>query len=165
MTGLALINPKYPHNLAAVVRLAAAYGTERVWFTGDRMERRIADLDRLPREERMKGYASVQWKRADRFMDLDPHAIPVAIEVLANSEPLEHFEHPPNAIYVFGPEDGGISKGYRVKCHRFVSIPLHHCLNLSTAVATVLWDRRLKETQAGKRWPLPVSMTLRESRG
>ncbi len=30
------------------------------------------------------------------------------------------------------------------QCHRFVVIPTRHCLNLATAVSTVLWDRATK---------------------
>jgi hypothetical protein len=30
-----------------------------------------------------------------------------------------------------------------------VVVPVRHCMNLATTVATVLWDRRLKRLQAG----------------
>jgi hypothetical protein len=35
-------------------------------------------------------------------------------------------------------------------CHRFVVIPTRHCLNLATAVATVLWDREYKRWLRGE---------------
>ena len=34
---VALIDPKYPHNVGMVVRLASCYGLRQVWFTGDRV--------------------------------------------------------------------------------------------------------------------------------
>jgi tRNA C32,U32 (ribose-2'-O)-methylase TrmJ len=53
--------------------------------------------------------------------------------------------HPENAVYVFGPEDGSIPPVFRRHCHRFVSIPSKHCLNLAAAVYIVLYDRNQKE--------------------
>jgi len=58
--------------------------------------------------------------------------------------------HPENAVYVFGPEDGSIPKTYLQHCHRFLVIPTRHCLNLATAVATILHDRAYKRFMQGK---------------
>jgi tRNA(Leu) C34 or U34 (ribose-2'-O)-methylase TrmL len=75
-----------------------------------------------------------------------PHdAVPVAVEVRENSEPLHLFDHPEKAVYVFGPEDGSVAKEFRHLCHRFLVIPTRHCLNLATAVSTILWDREYKK--------------------
>jgi tRNA(Leu) C34 or U34 (ribose-2'-O)-methylase TrmL len=60
------------------------------------------------------------------------------------SEGLIEFIHPPHAVYVFGPEDGSIPVQARRHCWRFVRIPTYHCLNLATAVGTVLYDRMAK---------------------
>jgi tRNA(Leu) C34 or U34 (ribose-2'-O)-methylase TrmL len=75
------------------------------------------------------------------------------------------FEHPGDALYVFGPEDGGLPKAVRLHCHRFVFIPTHHCLNLAAAVNVVLYDRRLKRHLAGLEPLGPVREMLREHRG
>jgi tRNA(Leu) C34 or U34 (ribose-2'-O)-methylase TrmL len=148
---LALVNPKYPHNVGMVVRLASCYGLRQVWFTGNRVSLNPAKGERLPREERMKGYKEVQMIHFDYFFErFPPGAVPVAVEVRSQSEPLHSFEHPDNALYVFGPEDGSIPKVFLGHCHRFLVIPTRHCLNLATAVATVLWDREYKRWQAGK---------------
>lgn len=32
-----LINPKYPHNVGQVVRLASCYGIQQVWYSGSRV--------------------------------------------------------------------------------------------------------------------------------
>lgn len=143
-SAIVLINPKFAWNVGAVVRLSAAYGIDDVIYTGDRVEKDIVIRGRLPREERMKGYAEVDWKRDDRPLQLFPDLTPVAIEVREFSEPLHTFVHPERAVYVFGPEDGSLGKEIVRLCHRFVVIPTHHCLNLATAVATVLWDRYFK---------------------
>lgn len=141
---IVLIDPKYAHNVGMVVRLASCYGFRQVWFTGERVSLDISFRKRLPREERMKGYADVEIINYDYPFEQFKDVVPVAIEVRKGSEPLHAFEHPENAVYVFGPEDGSVSKPHISHCHRFVVIPTRHALNLATAVATVLWDRQYK---------------------
>jgi tRNA(Leu) C34 or U34 (ribose-2'-O)-methylase TrmL len=148
-----LINPKYAENVAKVVRLASCYGIEQIWWTGSRVDLDVAGKKRLPREERMRGYRDVSMIQHDYPFDQFPNnVIPVAIEVREHSESL--FEHPPNSVYVFGPEDGAINSVLLAHCHRFVVIPTRHCLNLATAVATVLWDRQYKQYRRGELDPL-----------
>ena len=53
---LALVDPKFPHNVGAAVRAASCYGVRQVWFSGDRVRLDGAKRQRLPREERMRGY-------------------------------------------------------------------------------------------------------------
>lgn len=151
MVEIGLVNPKSSDNVAKVVRLAACYGVEKVCWTGGRVDVDIATLGRLPREERMKGYRDVSYSRNDRLIDPKNRLLtPVAVEVRKNSESLLDFMHPENALYIFGPEDGGLTKPFLVHCHRFVQIPTRHCLNLATAVATVLWDRQYKDWVNGE---------------
>lgn len=162
---IALVDPKYPQNVGMVVRLASCYGLRQVWFTGDRVSLDLARGERLPREERMKGYRDVEMIHYEHFFDQFPAGtVPVAVEVRAGSEPLHTFEHPENALYVFGPEDGSIPKALVAHCHRFVVIPTRHCLNLATAVATVLWDHEYKRCLAGK-IDAPVTPGEYEHRG
>src|SRR5262245_59615216 len=86
---IALVDPKYPHNVGMVVRLASCYGLGQVWFTGNRVSLNPARGERLPREERMKGYNDVQMIHHDYFFDqFPPDTTPVAVEVRANAEPL-----------------------------------------------------------------------------
>lgn len=149
---IALVNPKNAVNVGMVVRLASCYGFKQVWWTGNRVNLDLEGKRRLPREERMKGYADVDMIQHDMFLDqFDRDVVPVAIEVRDNSENLFEFEHPEKAVYIFGPEDGSIHKPYLVKCHRFVVIPTKHCLNLATAVSTVMWDRAYKQYLKGER--------------
>lgn len=143
-----LIDPKYPHNVGQSVRACAAYGVPDLYFTGDRMSAAMKELKRLPREERLRGYRSVKLQHMERPFDALPHLTPVAVEIRPNSEALPLFEHPENALYVFGPEDGGLGASVLGQCHRFVAIPSAHCLNLSMAVGTVLYDRQAKQDPA-----------------
>ena len=162
---IALIDPKYPQNVGMVVRLASCYGLRQVWFTGDRVSLDPAAGERLPRDERMKGYRDVQMIHYEHVFDQSPAGtVPVAVEVRVNSEPLHTFEHPDDALYVFGPEDGSIPKALLGHCHRFLVIPTRHCLNLATAVATTLWDREYKRWLSGK-VAFPITPGEFEQRG
>ena len=158
-----LINPKFDHNVGQTIRAASCFGTEQVWFTGNRIQ--LDGKKCLPREERMKGYAEVDLIQFDYPFDQFKNATPVAIELTSSSELLVDFEHPDNAVYVFGPEDGSIPKVSMKHCHRFVSIPTRHCTNLSAAIYLVLYDRMLKRHQSGIEPILHMDDVFKEDRG
>lgn len=163
---IALVNPKFPHNVGATVRAASCFGVGQVWFSGKRVSLDPKGPDRLPREERMKGYNEVDLINGDYFFDAFPKdTVPVAIEVRQNSELLPTFVHPENALYVFGPEDGSIPSSYLRHCHRFVIVPTRHCVNLSAAVYMVLYDRMVKRQALGLEDIAPADKVLAESRG
>lgn len=146
-----LNNPKYAYNVGAIIRAASCFGVKQVIYTGDRIALDIEANGRIPREERMKGYKEVDLIQFDYPLDLFPQGtVPVAVEVRDKSENLHTFEHPENAVYIFGPEDGSVEKGLLVKSHRFVRIPTLHCTNLSAAVYILLYDRWLKKALRGE---------------
>jgi tRNA(Leu) C34 or U34 (ribose-2'-O)-methylase TrmL len=164
---IALVNPKFPHNVGKAVRAASCFGVKQVWFTGDRVSLKLpGKKGRLPREERMKGYKDVELRHFDSFFDEFPRdVVPVAVELRADAENLLTFEHPEKALYVFGPEDGSLEKAQVRHCHRFVVIPTRHCVNLGAAVYLVLYDRMYKRCMAGLEPILPITEALREQRG
>lgn len=156
-----LYDPRYPHNVGAAVRACSCFGLKQVWLTGRRVADKVIASKRLPREERMKGFQDVQIVLENRPFDYFPRdATPVAVELLNGSENLAGFEHPEKPIYVFGPEDGGVPSEARSRCHRRVFIPTLHCTNLAAAVYLVLYDRHLKEIQAGKKPLLTIQEQL-----
>jgi len=148
MSIIALTNPKYPHNVGAAIRACSCWGIQKLVWSGKRVphpdewsESELSDY-RIPREERMKGYKSVELVRSERFKDLIVGGIiPVAIELVPDAENLFDFEHPENAMYIFGPEDGGLTSIILQHCHRFIKIPTRHCLNLGCAINVVLAHR------------------------
>lgn len=141
-----LTDPKYPHNLGQTIRALSCFGVKQLHWSGSRLMRQIQGMTRIPREERMRGYSDVTVLHHDRPLEVFPKTVtPVAIELRPNSENLFDFEHPKDAVYVFGPEDGSIDQGTLRNCHRFVRIPTNHCTNLSAAVYLVLYDRFMKE--------------------
>jgi tRNA(Leu) C34 or U34 (ribose-2'-O)-methylase TrmL len=161
--GVVLINPKFPHNVGATIRACSCFSLEALVWTGSRVD--VSKYQRLPREERMKGYKSVQFENAPRPFDLFEDFTPVCVEVYEQSEPLTTFEHPENAVYIFGPEDGSVPQVIRRLCHRFVHIPAHFCLNLSAAVNVVLAHRLMSRQLLGQQPMLPLHEMLRGVRG
>ncbi|HRZ18614.1 MAG TPA: TrmH family RNA methyltransferase [Methanofastidiosum sp.] len=162
---IALINPKYPRNVGQAIRAASCFDVKQVWFTGDRVSLDVAKGQRLPREERMKGYSKVELVQFDYFFDQFKDVTPVAVEVSPNAEVLTTFKHPENALYIFGPEDGSIPQVTRKHCHRFVVIPTRHCTNLAAAIYIILYDRFMKRQLDGLEPILPASDILDEPRG
>ena len=167
MNAIALYNPKYPHNVGTAIRSCSCWGIDRLVWSGERVphpEQWIHDEKfkefRMPREERMKGYKDVILEKSERFKDLFTGFVPVAIELTEGTENLFDFEHPENAFYVFGPEDGGLPSTILQHCHRFVHIPTAHCLNLSTAINVVLGHRAYQIYQK-----TGEIISLREERG
>lgn len=144
--GVVLINPKYAHNVGHCVRAASCLGADFVWYTGDRIRFSGKNGLRIPREERMREYADVDFQHVGPKFFADPTVLkmtPVAVEFDQRMETLPQFEHPENPLYVFGPEDGGLGKVIMMHCHRFVTIPTKHCVNLAAAVYITLYDRSL----------------------
>lgn len=154
---VALDNPKFPHNIGAVIRGMSCFtdGGELVW-TGNRVD--PTTMDRIPREERMKAYANVPWRQVTKPTEEFPHHTPVVIELVPGAQLLPNFTHPE-----FGPEDGSVNPGIRAAAHAFVAIPSFHCMNLSVAVNMILYDRAYKRfLETGNPADMPL---LAEDRG
>ena len=165
---IVMADPRYPHNVGAAIRAASCYDVTQVWLTGRRVVDLVLDSKRIPREERMKGFESVDIVLDPKGRPFDyfgKGVTPVAVELLEGSENLIGFEHPENPIYVFGPEDGSIPKSWRPRCHRRIFLPTRHCTNLAAAVYTVLYDRKYKRVLAGKERLETMRECLYEDRG
>ena len=149
-----LINPKFAHNVGGALRACAIFDAERLAWTTQRVPpmAQWPPGQRLPREERMRAYRDVVVTNPPPDRPLDALVAlgytPVAVEVLENAETLGAFIHPERALYVFGPEDGTLSRGTRCACHRFLRIPAAGCLNLAAAVNVTLYDRQRQTTTA-----------------
>jgi tRNA(Leu) C34 or U34 (ribose-2'-O)-methylase TrmL len=160
-----LFDPRYPHNVGAAVRACSCFGVQQVWLQGRRVADQVLATSRLPREERMKGFSDVTLVLEEKPLSAFPGAVPVAVELLPGAENLLGFEHPANAIYLFGPEDGSVPHKVLGQCHRRVFLPTKHCTNLGAAVYLVLYDRLMKRYLAGEEQILPIQDVLCESRG
>jgi tRNA(Leu) C34 or U34 (ribose-2'-O)-methylase TrmL len=163
---IVMYDPRDSHNVGAAVRACSCFGVKQVWLTGRRTAEQVWKAKRIPREERMKGFSDVQIVLEDRPFGYFPKGTtPVAVELLKGSENMLGFEHPENPVYIFGPEDGSIPGSVRRLCHRRLFIPTRHCVNLSSAVYLVLYDRLMKSYMNGDASLLPMEKVLHEDRG
>ncbi len=69
----------------------------------------------------------------------------VCVDLVEGACPLPEFEHPDNAIYVFGPEDGTINQQIIDRAEHVVYVPTIGCMNLAATVNVVLYDRLAKQ--------------------
>ena len=98
---LGLVNPKSPENVGAVLRAAANYGIDNVFYTGDRYPRAI---ERKARTVDMSRKVSMGVKITQKNCLLDdvPEEMKViCVEFVLNATPLPEYEHPENALYIF----------------------------------------------------------------
>ena len=141
---LGLVNPKSPDNVGAVLRAAANYGIDNVFYTGDRYPRAI---ERKARTVDMSRKVSMGVKITQKNCLLDdvPEEMKVVcVEFVLNAIPLPEYEHPENALYIFGPEDGSIDQTIIDKADDIIYVPTIGCMNLSASVIVLLYDRLLK---------------------
>jgi len=137
---IGLINPKSPTNVGGVLRAAGCYSAQQVFFTGTRyLKAKKFHTDTKNALERIP-LTSVE----DLAQAKPLGAKAVVIELIEGATPLPEFIHPENAFYIFGPEDGSISKEVLNWCDEVVYIPTIGCMNLAATCNVVLYDRQAK---------------------
>jgi len=137
---IGLINPKSPTNVGGVLRAAGCYDAKQVFFTGTRyLNAQKFHTDTKNVVERIPLTPVDDLKSA-----IPSGAKVVVIELIEGATPLPEFTHPDNAFYVFGPEDGSISKDVLKWCDEVVYVPTIGCMNLAATCNVVLYDRLAK---------------------
>ncbi|KTF16856.1 RNA methyltransferase [Pseudoalteromonas sp. H105] len=140
LSTIGLINPKSPTNVGGVLRAAGCYNANHVFFTGTRyLNAKKFHTDTKNVIER------IPLTPIDSLKDAQPEgATVVVIELIEGATPLPEFIHPDNAFYIFGPEDGSISKDILKWCDEVVYVPTIGCMNLAATCNVVLYDRLAK---------------------
>lgn len=137
---IGLFNPKSPDNVGAVMRAAGCYGVNSVFYTGKRYARAqefATDTKMVHQHIPLIGIEDLQ-----SIIPLG--CTPVAVELVDGAKPLTEYTHPDRAIYIFGPEDGSLSKEVLAWCEEVIYIPTNGCMNLAATVNVVLYDRLAK---------------------
>ena len=141
---IGLINPKSPDNVHAVQRAAGNFGVDKVYYTGDRYSKALRLNPNAPDMSR-KVSQSVELSQVFSLSGTLTHDMKIiCIEFAENALPLTEFNHPENALYVFGPEDSSIRQDVIDKADAVVYVPTVGSMNLSAAVNVVLYDRLSK---------------------
>ena len=138
--GIGIENAKAECNLGTLWRSAFCLGADFIFTIGARYRKQSSDTTQT-----WKHIPYWPFKDWDDFSESRPHDCPlVAIEITDKARSLSTFTHPERAIYLLGPEDGGISKAALEAAQSIVRIPSLYCLNVATAGSIVLYDRNLK---------------------
>lgn len=141
---IGLVNPKTPVNVDGIMRASGCYGVDGVFYTGRRYELAARSgvqyhVDTKDAGERipLKGVTCL-------LASVPPEAKLICVDLVLGATPLPDFVHPPNAFYVFGPEDGTISQEIIDKADAVVYVPTVGCMNLAASVNVLLYDRLAK---------------------
>lgn len=137
---IGLCNPKSPSNVGAVMRAAGCFNVDAVFYTGVRYPR-AAKFN----TDTKNASQSIPLSGVDCLLDsvADGTQI-ICVELVEGATPLPEYQHPDNALYIFGPEDGTLSQEVIDKADAVVYIPTIGCMNLAATVNVVLYDRLSK---------------------
>lgn len=144
---IGLINPKSPENVGSVLRAAGNYQVDSVFYTGQRYPRAVMRNPATPDMSR-KVSQNIPISGVSCLVDdaVENMAI-ICVEFAENATALPEFQHPDNAFYIFGPEDGTISQDVIDKADAVIYVPTIGCMNLAATVNVVLYDRLTKSPQ------------------
>ena len=148
MFGVALLDPKNAWNVGNALRSTVAFGGSLFIIKGDRYTR-TGDWERSDTEN-ARDRIPVLTTLTDPSIYFPTNALLVAVEMVKDATPITRFEHPANAIYLFGPEDGRIDDAMLAKCDHTIYLPTAYSLNLAACVACIGHDRMMKESQEPK---------------
>ncbi|MEH6596990.1 MAG: RNA methyltransferase [Colwellia polaris] len=137
---IGLTDPKSPSNVGAVMRAAGCYQANEVRYTGVRYARAAkfhTDTKDAFRKIPLNAVESL-------ITDLPEEQRVICVDLVEGAIPLPEFEHPENALYIFGPEDGTIAQNVIDAADAVVYVPTIGCMNLAASVNVLLYDRLAK---------------------
>ena len=135
---IGLDNPKAAVNVGSALRAAGCYGAAMVAMTGNRSGKTPTDT--------MKQYRHRPLLRVGNLKDIIPYdCVPVAVDLIEGAIPLQEYEHPERAFYIFGAEDATLGERVTSWCRDTIYIPTDGCMNLAATVNVVLYDRLVKQ--------------------
>jgi len=152
-----LTNPKSPSNVGAVMRAAGCYSVDQVFYTGQRYAnaakyngnkhgRLKHNTDTKNAREKIPLLAINSFENVKKELKNLPETTQViCVDLIEGAIPLPHFEHPEQAFYIFGPEDGTIAQSVIDSADSVVYVPTVGCMNLAASVNVLLYDRLAKE--------------------
>lgn len=141
---IGLSNPKSPDNVSSVMRSCGNFGADAIFYTGTRYERAKQMQSSQPKISR-KVSEHIPVTGVESLLDAVPDGAKIiCVELALDAVPLPEFQHPENAFYIFGPEDGTLSQEIIDQADAVVYVPTKGCLNLAASVNVLLYDRSAK---------------------
>lgn len=136
-SAVGLVNIKNKFNYGGVLRAAQCFEASAIIIQSKRFEKYATNT--------MKAERHIPTFMTDDILKSSPLCCQkIGVEFTDNSKDIRYFEHPKQALYIFGPEDGSINNEILNKCQHVIKIPSRYCLNLAATVNVVLYDRLLK---------------------
>jgi tRNA(Leu) C34 or U34 (ribose-2'-O)-methylase TrmL len=137
---IGLTDPKSPSNVGAVMRAAGCYQANEVRYTGVRYAK-AAKFHTDTKDASRK----IPLNAVESLIDnLTLGQRIVCVDLVEGAIALPEFEHPENALYIFGPEDGTIAQEVINSAYAVVYVPTIGCMNLAASVNVLLYDRLAK---------------------
>ncbi|PCH61300.1 MAG: 23S rRNA methyltransferase [SAR86 cluster bacterium] len=141
---IGLSNPKNPDNVGAVMRAAGCFDVQQVIYTGKRYNTAMRF-----KTDTHRNTFKIPLTSVNSLLDNVPEGAKIiCIELAEGAIALPSFQHPTNAFYLFGPEDGTLSQDLIDCADSVVYIPTLACLNLAATVNIVLYDRLAKLSES-----------------
>jgi tRNA(Leu) C34 or U34 (ribose-2'-O)-methylase TrmL len=168
---IALTNPKTPTNVGAVMRAVGCYQADQIIYNGHRFaqaakyHKNILQTDTFNMQEKIpllqvESFVSIQ----DTLESIPSSAKVICVDLVEGATPLPHFVHPPEAVYIFGPEDSSIKQDVIDIADDVVYVPTVGCMNLAATVNVLLYDRLAKSLTNQKDSMLADNALIRKSR-
>jgi tRNA(Leu) C34 or U34 (ribose-2'-O)-methylase TrmL len=137
---IGLHNPKSPTNVGAVMRAVGCYQADQVIYTGVRFDRAV--------KYQTDTHNTTITVPLNQVVDI-PESMPegmqlVCVEFVEGATHLPEFQHPQQALYLFGPEDGSIPQDLVDRADHVVYVATDGCMNLAASVNVLLYDRLSK---------------------
>ncbi len=151
---IGLVNPKNPSNVGSVLRASGCFGVDEIYYSGERYARAAQYAKghgRTNHSDTNNAAERIALNQSDNLLnECLPGMKVVCVELVEGAKALPSFEHPEQALYIFGPEDGSIPQAIIDKSDEVVFMPTIGCLNLAASVNVLLYDRVAKQTNFEK---------------
>ncbi len=135
--GIGVMNIQKEENLGTLWRSACILGASFIFTIDHRYRHQASDVQRT-----WTKIPLYQYRDFDHFYESMPHDCQlIGVEMAESSIPVREFEHPARAAYLLGSEANGLSQKVLMKCHKLLSLPGDHSLNVAVAGSIVLFDR------------------------
>jgi len=153
---IGLTNPKTPSNVGGIMRAAGCYSVDQVLYTGHRYTHAAKFIGSKNNTDTQKLSEQIPLIAIDDFLQLKQPSIKlqlaklpestkiICVDLVEGATPLPHFQHPDQALYIFGPEDGTIGQDVIDQADDVVYVPTVGCMNLAASVNVLLYDRLAK---------------------
>ncbi|MCL1078060.1 TrmH family RNA methyltransferase [Parashewanella spongiae] len=162
---IGLQNPKTPVNVNGIMRASGCYQVDAVWYTGRRYELAARSGEAQYQVDTKKAAQRIPLNKVETLLSAVPEGTKiVCVDLVEGAIPLPEFDHPENAFYVFGPEDGTVEQDLIDKADAVVYVPTVGCMNLAASVNVLLYDRLAKSVQKGQQADFMGDQLIRRSR-